>query len=70
MGTLSILQTLGLLGWAAASATPLERYTPEDLLAAPRPQNPIVCPDRRSAIQAVDHWDQETDTCVRNPVHD
>ena len=35
--------------------------TAEDMLAAPRPQAPIVGPNGKIAISVVDHWDPKTD---------
>ncbi|EIW65930.1 hypothetical protein TREMEDRAFT_70362 [Tremella mesenterica DSM 1558] len=41
-------------------------FTVEDMLSAPRPQIPIINPDKTKALILVDHWDSKKDIFQRN----
>ena len=46
---------------ARASIDMPDVFSPKDMLSAPRPQAPVVCPDGSRAISVVDRWDSKED---------
>jgi hypothetical protein len=49
---------------ALALAAPCLGLTAVDVLSAPRPQAPILSPERDLALNIVDQWDPELDQYV------
>lgn len=59
---LALVAALAAIAVPALGGSPVpERFTPVDMLTAPRPHAALAAPGGKYALNVVDQWDEETD---------